>query len=144
MESQRRFSTEKYLKIFHNDSFRGPDKVKIPQKCVFWPTRWSFPKSVHTKSRGKPQKNCRASEKNFLSDNNIFTFHSFHAPYGYYCWYSYVFLGMVSCCQTRIRARNPTERAPSDSIAVTDVSTTVGSENRNSEIRILASMSYPL
>ena len=105
MESRRRFSTEKHLKFFHSDSFRGFDKVKKPQRNEFYPQTTGFPNSVHIKSPDKPQIKRQVSKKILLSDNDIFNFHSFHALYGYYCWYSYVFLGIVSCCQTRVRAK---------------------------------------
>ena len=107
VDSFRSFSTEIPRQKFHNDNFRGPDYRKTCDFAIFRRTTGGFPKTIPQKYRGSPQENlCRPSKKS-NSINDISLFHSFHPLYGYYCWYSQVFLCKVSCCQTRGRACRP-------------------------------------
>ena len=96
VESHPRFSTEKIPKNFHNDIFRGPYDRQKPIFGRFRLKRAGFPKNIHTISPAEPQEIFGRRFEKSLSLNDIFTFHSFHPLYKYYCWYSYVFLGILS------------------------------------------------
>ena len=108
VESCPGFSNEKMPKNLHNDSFRGPRKPPNAVFALFPRLNAPFPKYIHTKSRDQQQKNCRRKLKKYLSHNDNFAFHSFHPLYKYYCWYSYVFLGILSRRQMRAYAREVT------------------------------------
>lgn len=65
---------------------------------------WSFPRIIHRISPVLPHDPAAQNFTNPLSHIDNSFFHSFHPLYGYYFWYSQVFSGKVSCCQTRVRA----------------------------------------
>jgi len=96
VESPAGFSTEIIPKNFHSDINYGPRSLENGHFVLFCPTEAGFPENIHRISPAEPQEPRRWLKKKRLSHNVNFIFHSFHPLYKYYCWYSYVFLGILS------------------------------------------------
>ena len=101
------FSTENRLKKFHNDTIRAPGKHKNSRSSRFWDLTDVFQKQPTPNPGLSNNSQKGGTSKKPLYFNDILFFHSFHPPYGYYCWYSYVLSCKVPCCQTRVRACRP-------------------------------------